>query len=44
MTALELATILGTRTTAEVDRDFDEYELETEEAGPSYQVVLRWAF
>ncbi|MBK7204857.1 MAG: TonB-dependent receptor [Thermomonas sp.] len=28
----------------QVDRDFDEYELETEEAGPSYQVVLRWAF
>ena len=28
----------------QVDRDFDEYELETEEAGPSFQVVLRWAF
>lgn len=25
-------------------RDYDEYELETEEAGPSYQVVMRWAF
>lgn len=28
----------------QVDRDYDEYELETEEAGPSYQVVMRWAF
>jgi outer membrane receptor protein involved in Fe transport len=26
------------------DRDYDEYELETEEAGPSYQLVFRWAF
>ena len=26
------------------DRDHDEYELETEEAGPSYQLVMRWAF
>ena len=25
-------------------RDYDEYELETEEAGPSYQLVMRWAF
>ncbi len=25
-------------------RDHDEYELETEEAGPSYQLVMRWAF
>ena len=28
----------------QIDRDYDEYELETEEAGPSYQLVLRWAF
>lgn len=28
----------------QLDRDYDEYELETEEAGPSYQVVMRWAF
>ena len=28
----------------QIDRDYDEYELESEEAGPSYQVVLRWAF
>ena len=28
----------------QIDRDFDEYELETEQAGPSYQLVLRWAF
>jgi TonB-dependent receptor len=28
----------------QVDRDFDEYELESEEAGPSYQLVMRWAF
>ena len=28
----------------QVDRDFDEYELETEEAGPSYQLVMRWSF
>ena len=28
----------------QIDRDYDEYELETEEAGPSYQVVMRWAF
>ena len=25
-------------------RDYDEYETETEEAGPSYQLVMRWAF
>src|SRR3546814_533057 len=25
-------------------RDHDEVELETEEAGPSYQLVMRWAF
>ena len=25
-------------------RDHDEFELETEEAGPSYQVMMRWAF
>jgi outer membrane receptor protein involved in Fe transport len=28
----------------QVDRNHDEYELETEEAGPSYQLVARWAF
>ena len=28
----------------QIDRDHDEYELETEDAGPSYQLVLRWAF
>ena len=28
----------------QLSRDYDEYELETENAGPSYQVVLRWAF
>jgi outer membrane receptor protein involved in Fe transport len=28
----------------QINRDFDEYELETEEAGPSYQLVMRWAF
>lgn len=26
------------------DRDYDEYELESEQAGPSYQLVVRWAF
>jgi outer membrane receptor protein involved in Fe transport len=26
------------------DRDYDEFELETEEAGPACQLVLRWAF
>lgn len=25
-------------------RDYDEYELESEQAGPSYQLVARWAF
>lgn len=25
-------------------RDYKEYELETEQAGPSYQLVMRWAF
>src|SRR5690606_32146007 len=28
----------------QLDRDHDEYELETEDAGPSYQLVMRWAF
>lgn len=28
----------------QLSRDHDEYELETEDAGPSYQAVLRWAF
>jgi hypothetical protein len=28
----------------QIDRDYDEYELETEQAGPSYQMVARWAF
>ena len=28
----------------QLDRDYDEYELETEEAGPSYQLILRYAF
>ena len=28
----------------QIDRDYDEYELETEQAGPSYQLVLRYAF
>lgn len=28
----------------QLDRDYDEYELETEQAGPSYQLVARWAF
>ncbi len=28
----------------QIDRDYDEYELESEEAGPSYQMVMRWAF
>ena len=30
--------------TDQIDRDYDEYELESEEAGPSYQLVMRWAF
>ena len=28
----------------QIARDYDEYELETEKAGPSYQLVMRWAF
>jgi TonB-dependent receptor len=28
----------------QLDRDYDEYETESEEAGPSYQLVMRWAF
>jgi hypothetical protein len=28
----------------QMDRDFDEYELESEEAGPVYQVIARYAF
>lgn len=28
----------------QLGRDYDEYELETEKAGPSYQLVMRWAF
>lgn len=28
----------------QIARDYDEYELESEQAGPSYQVVARWAF
>jgi len=28
----------------QIARDYDEYELETEQAGPSYQLVARWAF
>ena len=28
----------------QIARDYDEYELESEEAGPSYQLVMRWAF
>ena len=28
----------------QLDRDYDEFELETEEAGPSYQLVMRWSF
>lgn len=28
----------------QIDRDYDEYELETEQAGPNYQLVMRWAF
>jgi outer membrane receptor protein involved in Fe transport len=28
----------------QLGRKYDEYELETEEAGPSYQLVMRWAF
>lgn len=28
----------------QVDRDYDEYELESEHAGPRYQLVMRWSF
>ena len=28
----------------QIDRDFDEYELESERAGPVFQVVARYAF
>jgi len=28
----------------QLDRDYDEYELETEEAGPAFQLVTRYAF
>ena len=28
----------------QINRDYDEYELESEEAGPSYQLLMRWAF
>lgn len=28
----------------QLGRKYDEYELETEQAGPSYQLVMRWAF
>jgi TonB-dependent receptor len=28
----------------QMDRDFDEYELETEEAGPVYQIIGRYSF
>jgi outer membrane receptor protein involved in Fe transport len=28
----------------QIDRDFDEYELETEEAGPVFQLIARYAF
>lgn len=28
----------------QIDRDFDEYEIEREEAGPRYQLVARWGF
>lgn len=28
----------------QIGRDYDEYELETEEAGPAYQLAVRWAF
>ena len=28
----------------QASRDYDEYELETERAGPVFQVVARWAF
>jgi len=28
----------------QIDRDYDEYELEREHAGPRYQLMVRWAF
>ena len=28
----------------QIDRDYDEYEVESEEAGPVYQLVMRVAF
>lgn len=28
----------------QLERDFDEYELESEKAGPVFQVMARWAF
>ena len=28
----------------QIDRSYDEYELETEKAGPVYQLVARMAF
>lgn len=28
----------------QIDRDYDEYEIESEHAGPRYQLVMRWSF
>jgi len=28
----------------QIDRDFDEYELESEKAGPVFQIMARYAF
>ena len=28
----------------QLDRDYDEYEIETEQGGPVYQLVVRYAF
>ena len=28
----------------QIDRSFDEYELESEEAGPVFQLIARYAF
>jgi outer membrane receptor protein involved in Fe transport len=28
----------------QIDRDYDEYEIESEHAGPRYQLVVRWSF
>ena len=28
----------------QIARDYDEYEVETESAGPVWQVALRWTF